>query len=87
MSAVLPLCRAFKSTAYESDHLAVFHPRYIHDRVRAGDRAEVVLGHYFLPPPEIAGRKYQASLELPTSTAPPKYQASLELPTSTAPPL
>ncbi|KAK7115772.1 serine/arginine repetitive matrix protein 5-like [Littorina saxatilis] len=43
----------FSSHAYESEHLAVFHSRYVYDSVRAGDRSTVVLGKYFLPPQDI----------------------------------
>ena len=63
-SAVLSFYRVFCSSAYESDHLAVFHSRYITDRVRAGDRSKVILGHYFLPPQDIVARKYQRCREI-----------------------
>ena len=63
-SAVLSFYRVFSSSAYESDHLSVFHSRYITDRVRAGDRSKVILGHYFLPPQDIVARKYQRCREI-----------------------
>lgn len=45
--------RVFQSQAYISEHLAVFHSRFIDDSVHAGDRSKVVLGRYFLPPHDI----------------------------------
>ena len=47
------VCSVFNTTAYENDHLAVFHSHYINDCVQAGERGKVVLGHYFLPPQDI----------------------------------
>ncbi|KAK7478407.1 hypothetical protein BaRGS_00030332 [Batillaria attramentaria] len=45
--------RVFSSEEYQNEHLAVFHSRYISDCVRAGNRSKVVLGKYYLPPPDI----------------------------------
>ncbi|KAL8610738.1 hypothetical protein ACOMHN_016721 [Nucella lapillus] len=45
--------RVFTSTAYIIEHLEVFHSRYISDCVKAGDRSNVILGHYILPPQDI----------------------------------
>ncbi|XP_076444313.1 uncharacterized protein LOC143282524 [Babylonia areolata] len=45
--------RVFNSAAYIIEHLEVFHSRYITDCVKAGNRSDIVLGRYILPPQDI----------------------------------